>query len=202
MKPWMKYILFGIILFPILFFLIGVQGPFLPNSAEMTIINFEGVDSNQNGKIDSITIQIVNTGFVAEEIIAVELSRMNKTWILTDREYPIPVAVLDFVNLSLIAETDQDQFSTNEQIFIDFYLKSEGLLNPAFTINKNDLLIQSEEFFTLKIEITYEKDYTYPFSIEFYWRLIIFCFIISFSPLGFFLIREKIKSYKNKMNTE
>ena len=108
MKPWMKYGVIGIVIFALLLIvdLATIAGDeMIPNSSVITIDELEGIDSDYDGKIDSITFQITNYGTVAEKIVAIELSKMNKSWKLPDQEYPILLDVLR-INLTLVSTSN------------------------------------------------------------------------------------------------
>ena len=190
MRPWMKYGILGIIIFYIWLILTSLMytlpHPMAPFS-EIAVNDLEGIDNNNDGKIDSITILITNYGTLAENIIAVELSNMNKSWKLLDLEYPVVVESLTIrKNLTLVPVTNQDQIAVEDDILINIYLESEGVANPAITISKDDLE-RHDSYFTLKEKVSYSKSHQDP-SFEEIWRHIIFGLVVSFSPLAIYLI--------------
>ncbi|UCG03380.1 MAG: hypothetical protein JSW11_05185 [Candidatus Heimdallarchaeota archaeon] len=72
----------------------------MPYSSEVIVYGLEGIDSDQDGKIDFITVLITNSGLVTENIIVIDLSTMNKSWTHPDVEYPIQVESLAQINLN------------------------------------------------------------------------------------------------------
>jgi hypothetical protein len=87
---------------------------------------------------------------------------MDKDWILVDLNYSIEISPLSFVeNLTLSAVANHDQISPADDIFIEFYIVSEGS-NPIMTLVSDDFLWEGESSFSLRYGVSFHKVYVDP----------------------------------------
>ena len=83
---------------------------------------------------------------------------MDKNWNLTNLIYPFELSPLEVGDITLSAVSNNDQISSFDEIYIDFYFVSAGT-KPAITLTDNDILWQGESSFSLRNRVEIDKVY-------------------------------------------
>jgi len=200
MKKWHELFYIGIILFILIlcsltFLIFLIVIPLRPpNDIQIDIIEFFGSDENNDSHIDTIVVSMINLGLRNDKITQIDFS-MNKSWIVTNSEYPIELKINAMIEtIFLTAATDQDQIVLTDSFSVEFYFASGGDTDQIM-INNTDI-VKGEAFFELDETITksYRKNYpNYTYPILFIGSAII-SLIISFSPLTTYLIIHRVRA--------
>lgn len=167
------------------------------------------MDTNNDTRVDTIDVFVTNSGTTGDTITEFDFSQMSKNWVLSNIVYPVEIEPLVFEkHLLLLAVTNHDQITLEDDIHIDVYLASKGSINPAIVIENKDLLESEEEEYIFQLKEMVSYDYLidphfdiFYFHPEFFIR-IIFTSVISFLPLTIYIVnkfsRGKIKRFQRK----
>ena len=168
--------------------------PMEPYYSDIQIVDFYGLDDNNDTQIDTIIVDLTNHGFKAEEIIKINIS--NKNWNLTNEAYPIELPAVNIIQIILTATTDQDQVNLSENFVFEFYFASEGPINPGIIIDNTEIDV---DYFKLKNDVikSFHRDNPENIYNSAYIIIGIISIVTSFSPLTIYLI---IIRYKQRID--
>jgi len=168
--------------------------PFYDN--DIDVIDFYGLDDNNDTQIDTIEVILANYGFKEEEIIRINIS--NKNWNLTSGAYPIELPAVSSIQIILTAATDQDQVNLSEIFVFEFYFASEGPTNPGIIIDNSEIDL---DYFELKNDVfkSFRRDNPKNIYNSAYIIIGIISTVTSFSPLTIYMIIIRYKTH-NKEN--
>ncbi len=163
MHKYIKVGLIGVLIFFSTFFFLffssgGIPPPQYIIHSSIDLSNVNGFDSNNDTEIDTIRINLFNSGFRTEQLINIDFTLMDKNWNLTNSTYPFELLPVEVGDITLSAVSNNDQISSFDEIYIDFYFASAGT-KPAFTLTDNDIIWQEESSFSLRNRVEIDKVY-------------------------------------------
>lgn len=168
MKRGVKYLRNAIIVFAITFCFFSFIGGFIvvgfPPVSRIEIIEFYGVDDNNDTAVDTIEITIFNMGDKKEEITNINFSQMEKKWILRNLTFPLKLQPNELPKqLIFVAATNEDQIFADDEIHVTVYLAREGT-DPGIVIDNDDLQRENGNWFTTKEDVLLRYSKVYPYE--------------------------------------